>query len=78
MILGSIKVLQDSLQMKPSQLQHYIRKCYKDGCDGTITVTKNVGQHLFIETNTMTFDNLEPLNIYITDIPEIIQIENNR
>jgi len=45
--------------MVPSQLDHYTRKCYRDECDGTITVTKELGQHLFIEINIDTFDQLE-------------------
>ncbi|KAF0754965.1 Uncharacterized protein FWK35_00018146, partial [Aphis craccivora] len=47
--LRSFKTLQDTINMVPSQLDHYTRKCYRDECDGTITVTKELGQHLFIE-----------------------------
>lgn len=37
--------------MTPSQLIGYSRKCYRDGCTGIISVTKDIGHHLFIETN---------------------------
>lgn len=72
--LGSFKRLQDAINMVPSQLDHYTRKCYRDGCDGTITVTKELGQHLFIEINIDTFNQLEGLKCLITDIPENIQV----
>lgn len=74
--LGSFKRLQDAVNMVPSQLDHYTRKCYRDGCDGTITVTKELGQHLFIEINIDTFKQLEGLKCLITDIPENIQVNN--
>lgn len=66
--------MQDAINMVPSQLDHYTRKCYRDGCDGTIAVTKELGQHLFIEINIDTFNQLEGLKCLITDIPENIQV----
>lgn len=74
--LGSFRRLQDAVNMVPSQLDNYTRKCYRDGCDGTISVTKELGQHLFIEINIDTWKKLESLKCLITDIPENIQVNN--
>lgn len=74
--LGSIKNLQDAVNMVPSQLEHYTRKCYRDGCKGNITVTKEIGQHLLIETNVDTCAKTKELQFYIKDIPEIINVSH--
>jgi len=64
--------------MKPTQLSHYTRKCYRDGCNGTITVTKHLGRHIFIETNTKTSDKPEEIKCKIQDLPDTILIETHR
>lgn len=61
--------------MIPSQLENYTRKCYRNGCNGEITVTKEIGQHLFIETNINTYKQQQELQCYIKDIAENIKVE---
>lgn len=77
--LGSFDCFQNSTDnMKPSQLSHYTRKCYRDGCNGIITVTKHIGQHIFIKINMNTSTKIEELKCKVQNLPDTILIESQR
>jgi len=77
-LLGSFRDLQEAINMTPSQLSGYSRKCYRDGCLGTIFVTKDIGHHLFIETNVNINGQEMEMTCNLLDIPLDIKVENNR
>jgi len=64
--------------MTPSQLSGYSRKCYRDGCSGIISVTKDIGHHLFIETNMNISGQEREMTCKLFDIPLNIKVENYR
>lgn len=64
--------------MNPPQLSTYNRKCNRDGCNGTITVTKEIGNHIFIETNINIYNNHQELKCNLIDIPQRIQIDGHK
>lgn len=64
--------------MTPSQLSGYSRKCYRDGCSGIISVIKDIGHHLFIETNINISGQEREMTCNLIDIPLNIKVENYR
>jgi len=64
--------------MYPSQLAFYKRPCLREGCKGTQTITKTLGQHIIIETVMDTFDRNNTLICYLNDVSEEISIESNK
>jgi len=64
--------------MDPKPLLSYTRKCYRSNCNGTITVTKVLGQHIWLDTifnnQTKEKDITCTLKIYFTKLNEITTI----
>lgn len=61
--------------MKPEPLAGYNKKCYHSGCNGTITITKILNKHIWIDT-IMNGDNNK--KYILKNIPHNIQIGANR
>lgn len=70
--------MQNAINMMPTQLEFYNRKCLREGCQGMQSITKILGPHLIIETIMDTFDNISTLKCNLTEIPTEITIEDNR
>jgi len=64
--------------MIPSQLSGYSIKCYRDGCSGIISVIKDIGHNLFIETNINISGQEREMTCNLIDIPLNIKVENYR
>lgn len=63
--------------MDPDPLLSYIRKCYRSNCNGTITVTKVLGQHIWLDTIFNKQTNKKYLTCTLNDIPHQIILNNN-
>lgn len=55
MQVGTLKNMQEAINMNPSQLVQYKRRL-RNGCPGTITITKTLGPHIIIESNMDIYD----------------------
>jgi len=64
--------------MNPDPLSPYTRKCYRSNCNGTITVTKVLGQHVWFDTIFNNPENEEDLTCILNDIPYQILINDNK
>lgn len=78
LLLGSFRDLQEAINITPSQLSGYSRKCYRDGCSGMVSITKDIGHHLFIETNMNICGNEREMTCKLFEIPLNIEVENYR
>lgn len=63
--------------MNPDPLSSYTRKCYRSNCNGTITVTKSLGKHIWLDTIFNNQTNEEDLTCRLNDIPHQIILTNN-
>ena len=63
--------------MNPDPLASDTRKCYRSNCNGTITVTKVLGQHVWFDTIFNNREN-EDLTCTLNDIPHQIMINDKK
>lgn len=62
--------------MNPDPLSSYTRKCYRNNCNGTITITKLLGKHIWLDTIFNNRANEKDLTCKLNDIPHQIVINN--